>query len=323
VAQALTVRQKQTRRYVLIYAGLTPFIVIALIPIYWMLITAFKQDPDLYRMENIPFWFNMAPTLKHFKILFFQTNYGHWIVNTMTISIWVALITLATAVPAGYALARLRLPGAENTGIGIFMTYLVPPIILFLPLSRVVASLGLQDTWWALVVVYPTFTIPFCTWLMGSSRPYRWRWRRRLGYGAAIQRSACVARQRSRRAHVGLASRSMQDFTARFVAPAEAGPGRRTAELIRARVLLGLADGGGLMVGLPAALQPSSTGSFRASPKALTRPASTPARSSETVTSSRTRLLDRIGTAGIPGAGCTSPACPACSCGCATSRLGP
>ena len=129
-------------------------------------ITAFKQDPDLYRMDNIPFWFNLPPTLKHFKTLFYQTNYGSWIVNTMTISVWVALITLLTAVPAGYALARLRLPGAENTGIAIFMTYLVPPIILFLPLSRVVASLGLQDSWWALVVVYPTFTIPFCTWLM-------------------------------------------------------------------------------------------------------------------------------------------------------------
>jgi multiple sugar transport system permease protein len=117
-------------------------------------------------MENIPFWFNLAPTLKNFQILFYQTNYGAWIVNTMTIASWVALITLLTAVPAGYALARLRLPGAENTGIAIFMTYLVPPIILFLPLSRVVASIGLQDSWWALVVVYPTFTVPFCTWLM-------------------------------------------------------------------------------------------------------------------------------------------------------------
>jgi multiple sugar transport system permease protein len=166
LARPRTARQKETRRYLLIYAAVTPFVVIAVFPIYWMAITAFKQDPDLYRMDNIPFWFNMAPTLKHFQTLFYHTNYGAWIVNTMTISLWVALITLLTAVPAGYALARLRLPGAENTGIGIFMSYLVPPIILFLPLSRVVASLGLQDSWWALVVVYPTFTIPFCTWLM-------------------------------------------------------------------------------------------------------------------------------------------------------------
>src|SRR5262249_59430379 len=87
-------------------------------------------------------------------------------VNTMTIATWVAIITLLTAVPAGYALARLRLPGAENIGIAIFMTYLVPGIILFLPLSRVVATLGLQDSWWSLVLVYPTFTVPFCTWVL-------------------------------------------------------------------------------------------------------------------------------------------------------------
>ena len=166
MAAPRTARQKDVRRHLLIYAGLTPFVLIAVFPIYWMAITAFKQEPDLYRMDNIPFWFNLPPTLKNFNILFHQTNYGAWIVNTMNISAWVALITLLTAVPAGYALARLRLPGAENIGIAIFMTYLVPGIILFLPLSRVVATLGLQDSWWALVVTYPTFTVPFCTWLM-------------------------------------------------------------------------------------------------------------------------------------------------------------
>jgi multiple sugar transport system permease protein len=166
MAPPMTQRRKSIRRHLLIYAALAPYVVIAVFPIYWMAITAFKQDPDLYRMEHFPFWFNLAPTLRNFKILFYQTNYGSWIWNTFTISAWVAMITLVTAVPAGYALARLRLPGAENTGIAIFLTYLVPPIILFLPLSRVVAELGLQDSWWALVLVYPTFTIPFCTWLM-------------------------------------------------------------------------------------------------------------------------------------------------------------
>jgi len=166
MAAPRTARQKEVRRHALIYAGLTPFVLIAVFPIYWMAITAFKQEPDLYRMDNIPFWFNLPPTLRNFDILFHQTNYGAWIINTMNISAWVALITLLTAVPAGYALARLRLPGAENIGIAIFMTYLVPGIILFLPLSRIVATLGLQDSWWALVVTYPTFTIPFCTWLM-------------------------------------------------------------------------------------------------------------------------------------------------------------
>src|SRR5437870_5218961 len=114
MAAPRTARQKDVRRHLLIYAGLTPFVLIAVFPIYWMAITAFKQEPDLYRMDNIPFWFNLPPTLKNFNILFHQTNYGAWIVNTMNISAWVALITLLTAVPAGYALARLRLPGAEK-----------------------------------------------------------------------------------------------------------------------------------------------------------------------------------------------------------------
>jgi multiple sugar transport system permease protein len=161
-----TRRARETRRLTWVYVGLTPFVVIAVFPLYWMAITAFKQDQDLYRMDIFPFWFNLAPTFKNVTYLFTNTYYGAWLQNTLTISVWVALITLLTAVPAGYALARLRLPGAENIGIAIFMTYLVPGIILFIPLSRVVALLELQDSWWALVITYPTFTIPFCTWLL-------------------------------------------------------------------------------------------------------------------------------------------------------------
>jgi multiple sugar transport system permease protein len=150
----------------MIYAGLAPFVLIALFPILWMAITAFKQDADLYRMDHVPFWFYLSPTLKHFRVLFFQTDYGRWVVNTLSLAGCVVAITLVTAIPAGYALARLRLPGAERMGVGMFLTYLAPPIILFLPLARVVGGLGLYDSWWALVVVYPTFTIPFCTWLL-------------------------------------------------------------------------------------------------------------------------------------------------------------
>jgi multiple sugar transport system permease protein len=159
-------RAKEVRRHALIYLGLMPFLILAVFPIFWMAVTAFKQDSDLYRMDIVPFWFHLPPTLKNFNLLFYRTSYGAWIVNTMSISFWVSVITLLTAVPAGYALARLRLPFAENLGIGIFLTYLVPPIILFIPLSRVVSTLNLQDSWWSLVVVYPTFTIPFCTWLL-------------------------------------------------------------------------------------------------------------------------------------------------------------
>ncbi len=159
-------RSKELRRHTLIYLGLVPFLVLAVFPIFWMAVTALKQEPDLYRMDVVPFWFHLPPTWKHFDFLFHSTFYRDWIINTMSISFWVSAITLLTAVPAGYALARLRLPFAENLGIGIFLTYLVPAIILFIPLARVVSTLDLQDSWWSLVVVYPTFTIPFCTWLL-------------------------------------------------------------------------------------------------------------------------------------------------------------
>ena len=159
-------RSKEVRRHTLIYLGLTPFLILAVFPIFWMLVTALKQESDLYRMDVVPFWFHLPPTWKHFEFLFQRTSYVDWIINTMAISFWVSAITLLTAVPAGYALARLRLRFAENLGIAIFLTYLVPAIILFIPLARVVGTLDLQDKWWALVVVYPTFTIPFCTWLL-------------------------------------------------------------------------------------------------------------------------------------------------------------
>ncbi len=154
-------------RRLLVYAGLASFLFIALFPVLWMAITAFKDERDLYSMRSIPFWFYEPPTLKHFHLLFTQTWFGTWVVNTALVSVCVVAITLVTAVPAGYALARLRLPGGGNAGIAIFMTYLVPPIVLFLPLAYVVvAKVGLFDSWWALVLVYPTLTIPVCAWLM-------------------------------------------------------------------------------------------------------------------------------------------------------------
>ncbi len=159
-------RTKALRRHAALYLGLVPFLLIAVFPVFWMAVTAVKQESDLYRMDVVPFWFHLPPTWKNFDLLFHRTSYRDWIVNTAAISFWVSLITLLTAVPAGYALARLRLPFAENLGIGIFLTYLVPAIILFIPLARVVSTLDLQDRWWSLVVVYPTFTIPFCTWLL-------------------------------------------------------------------------------------------------------------------------------------------------------------
>jgi multiple sugar transport system permease protein len=164
----VTVRSvtREIRRHLLIYAGLAPFVVFAIFPVYWMAITAFKQDADLYRKGVAPFWFHLPPTLEHFTRLFTHTYFVTQLANTLQLAILVVGITMLTAVPAGYALARLRLPGSENIAIAIFVTYLVPGVILFLPLARVVGALGLFDSWWALVVVYPGFTIPFCTWKM-------------------------------------------------------------------------------------------------------------------------------------------------------------
>jgi multiple sugar transport system permease protein len=147
-------------------AALAGVLVFAAFPFYWMVITAFKQDSDLYNVDSNPFLFNQSPTLEHVKLLFTQTSFVRWIENSLIIGVAVVAITLVTAVPAGYSLARMGGKKAENLGIGIFLTYLVPPTLLFLPLSRVISLAGLQDSLWSLVLVYPTFTIPFCTWLL-------------------------------------------------------------------------------------------------------------------------------------------------------------
>src|SRR5206468_2589248 len=112
--------------------------------------------------DQFPLWFHLPPTLKNFRYLFEHTYFGTWLINTVLLAVLVVLITVVAAVPAGYALARLKLPASDFIGTATFMTYLVPPIILFLPLARVVGTLGVYDSWWALVIVYPTFTIPFC-----------------------------------------------------------------------------------------------------------------------------------------------------------------
>ena len=135
-------------------------------PFLWMLITAFKQTSDLYDLKHNPFWFYEAPTLEHIKRLFDETLYGQWLLNTAFVGALVVLITVVLAVPAGYALARITRNWGAKLGIAIFLTYLVPPTLLFIPLSRVVVNLHLDDSLWSLVLVYPSFTVPFCAWLM-------------------------------------------------------------------------------------------------------------------------------------------------------------
>ncbi len=148
------------------FGSLAVFATFATLPFLWMLITTFKQDADLYNRTNNPFVFNMAPTLIHLKELFYDTLFLRWLFNTAWVGVAVVAITLVLAIPAGYSLVRLAGRWGELLGIGIFLTYLVAPTILFIPMSRVVANLGLQDSLWALVLVFPTFTVPFAIWLL-------------------------------------------------------------------------------------------------------------------------------------------------------------
>jgi multiple sugar transport system permease protein len=148
------------------YTVVLALVIFAAWPFYWMLITAFKTEHDLYNLDSIPYIFNDPPTMQHVDWLFNRTEFVRWLWNSLAVGVLAAGITLLVAVPAGYALARMAGRYAESLGIGIFLTYLVPPTLLFIPLSPIISRLGLQDSLWALVVVYPTFTIPFCTWLM-------------------------------------------------------------------------------------------------------------------------------------------------------------
>jgi len=162
-----------------LYAAAAGFMVFAGFPFYWMLLTAFKQNRDLYvgafDTRHVPWIFNDPPTLEHVRLLFGQTEFPRWVLNTLVVVVAVVAITVVVAVPAGYSLARLTGRWGERLGMGIFFTYLIPPTLLFIPFSRVVAMLGLQNSLGALILVYPTITIPFCTWLvMGFVRSVPW-----------------------------------------------------------------------------------------------------------------------------------------------------
>lgn len=149
-----------------LYGVLGFFALFGAFPFYWMLITTFKRDHDLFSPENNPYILNEPATLVHLDLLFFETAFPKYLVNTAFVGIFVAVITLAVAVPAAYSLARWTGRLGETLGIGIFLTYLVPPTLLFIPMSRVIAVLGLQESVWSLIVIYPSFTIPFGTWLL-------------------------------------------------------------------------------------------------------------------------------------------------------------
>jgi multiple sugar transport system permease protein len=148
------------------YTNLVPFVFFALFPFYFMLITSFKSNAELYSLKSIPLWIQNGVIVDHYRYLFGRTEFLTWIKNSLIISVVSTSISLVIAVLAGYSLARLRFRGVGSFGTAVFVTYLVPPTLLFLPLSQVVNWLGISDTIWALIVTYPTFLVPFSTWLL-------------------------------------------------------------------------------------------------------------------------------------------------------------
>ena len=152
-------------RIMFIHLPFLVFMLFLLFPFYWMLITSMKPDADLYNLTLNPLWVR-SPTLDHIRHLLFSTHFLRWLWNTMFISIASTVISLGASLLAAYAIQRLRFRGSASLGIAIFLSYLIPPTILFIPLAAIIFYLKLWDTPWALILSYPTFLIPFCTWLL-------------------------------------------------------------------------------------------------------------------------------------------------------------
>ena len=161
--------ERKWKKWFIFYIPMAVFIVFTLFPFYWMAVTAFRPDGELYRTwrqaSATPFW-TLEPTLEHLKGLMQTTAFPHWLWNTMLIAIVSTVISLICGMFAGYALARLKFRGSEFLGTAIFVTYLVPQTLLFIPLADIIRDMHLGNTPWALMLTYPTFLIPFCTWLL-------------------------------------------------------------------------------------------------------------------------------------------------------------
>lgn len=154
------------RRVVTVYVPLACFVIVLLFPFYWMTVTTFKSNEELYDYKNFnPFWVH-SPTLANIKKLLFETDYPSWLTTTMTVAVVSTFLSLFASVLAAYAIQRLRFKGSQWVGLAIYLAYLVPPSILFIPLATMVHQLGLFDSPLALILTYPTFLVPFCTWLL-------------------------------------------------------------------------------------------------------------------------------------------------------------
>jgi multiple sugar transport system permease protein len=165
-AEGMSYLNRLPRRIVTIYLPLAIFVFVLLFPFYWMAITAIKPNSQLTDYDHYsPFWV-VGPTLEHIKYLLFETSYPGWLWNTMVIATSATFLSLAASVFAAYAIERVRFSGSRPVGLMIFLAYLVPPSILFIPLAFIVFKIGIYDSKFALILTYPTFLIPFCTWLL-------------------------------------------------------------------------------------------------------------------------------------------------------------
>jgi multiple sugar transport system permease protein len=156
----------KARRVVVLWLPLACFLFVLLFPFYWMAVTAFKPDAELYDFaQHNPFWIT-SPTLAHVRKLLFETSYPSWLMTTMGVAVGSTILSLLASTLSAYAIQRLRFRGSQYVGLAIYLAYLVPPSILFIPLATMVVQLGLFDSPLALILVYPTFLVPFCTWLL-------------------------------------------------------------------------------------------------------------------------------------------------------------
>ncbi|MFI4902702.1 MAG: carbohydrate ABC transporter permease [Burkholderiales bacterium] len=165
VTQGMHYLTTRSQRFFALWLPLSVFLFVLLFPFYWMVTTALKPDAELLSREGNPFWV-IHPTFAHIRKLLFETQYPQWIWNTILVSVSATFLSLFCSVLAAYAIERLRYTGSRFVGAAIFLAYLVPPSILFIPLATMVFKFGLFDTRLALILTYPTFLIPFCTWLL-------------------------------------------------------------------------------------------------------------------------------------------------------------
>jgi multiple sugar transport system permease protein len=147
------------------YISLTVAAIMFLAPPFYMLITSLKGSAEIAGMTGNP-WLVRYPTLENYVSILTNPMFQRFMMNSLIITACVVSITMVISILAAFALARMRFWGSQALATGVFLTYLVPDTLLFIPLYQIVGGLGLLNSIWGLVLVYPTLTVPFCTWIM-------------------------------------------------------------------------------------------------------------------------------------------------------------